>query len=194
MLFRVVEESLGSWISLVVSSFVFGIPHLINPASTLLGAVFISIEAGVLLAAAYMVTRRLWLAMGFHMAWNYTQSGIFSGIVSGSKSSPGPDQEHHRGAAAADGRQFWPGILLDRLPALHHNRRGVAASGDPPRPCRAAVLEARGLGCRSGNDSYYSHSIVPGGFDVTSYTTRETPRTSLMMRVATRARKAWSKG
>jgi membrane protease YdiL (CAAX protease family) len=89
VLFRVVEESLGSWISLVVSSFVFGISHLINPASTLLGAVFISIEAGVLLAAAYMVTRRLWLAMGFHMAWNYTQSGIFSGIVSGSKSSPG---------------------------------------------------------------------------------------------------------
>lgn len=89
VLFRIVEESLGSWISLVVSSFVFGISHLINPASTLLGAVFISIEAGVLLAAAYMVTRRLWLAMGFHMAWNYTQSGIFSGIVSGSKSSPG---------------------------------------------------------------------------------------------------------
>src|SRR5258706_1183827 len=30
----------------------------------------------------------------------------------------------------------------------------------------------------------YSHSIVPGSFDVTSYTTRLTPLTSLMMRVA----------
>ena len=30
----------------------------------------------------------------------------------------------------------------------------------------------------------YSHSIVPGGFHVTSYTTRLMPRTSLMMRVA----------
>ena len=30
----------------------------------------------------------------------------------------------------------------------------------------------------------HSHSIVPGGFDVTSYTTRLTPLTSLMMRVA----------
>jgi hypothetical protein len=27
----------------------------------------------------------------------------------------------------------------------------------------------------------HSHSIVPGGFDVTSYTTRLTPLTSLMM-------------
>jgi hypothetical protein len=30
----------------------------------------------------------------------------------------------------------------------------------------------------------YSHSIVPGGLLVTSYTTRFTPFTSLMMRVA----------
>ena len=29
----------------------------------------------------------------------------------------------------------------------------------------------------------YSHSMVPGGFPVMSYTTRLTPRTSLMMRL-----------
>ena len=88
-LFRIVEEWLGSWVSVVVSSLVFGLVHLANPASTLTGALFISVEAGLLLAAAYMVTRRLWLAMGFHMAWNFTQSGIFSGVVSGSDSAPG---------------------------------------------------------------------------------------------------------
>ena len=89
VLFRIVEESLGSWISLAVSSLVFGLVHLMNPAATLMGAVFISAEAGVLLAAAYMLTRRLWMSMGFHVAWNYTQSGIFSGIVSGGDSQPG---------------------------------------------------------------------------------------------------------
>jgi len=88
-LFRIVEEALGSWISLLVSSFVFGFMHLLNPEGTVMGAVFISIEAGLLLAAAYMVTRRLWLSIGFHMGWNYTQSGIFSGIVSGGDSDPG---------------------------------------------------------------------------------------------------------
>ena len=40
----------------------------------------------------------------------------------------------------------------------------------------------------------YSHSIVPGGLLVTSYTTRLTPLTSLMMRVAVRPRNAMSKG
>jgi hypothetical protein len=40
----------------------------------------------------------------------------------------------------------------------------------------------------------HSHSIVPGGFDVTSYTTLFTPLTSLMMRVAVAPRNAMSKG
>ncbi len=89
VLFRIVEEWLGSWISLVVSSLVFGLVHLMNPAATVMGAVFISVEAGVLLAAAYMLTRRLWMSMGFHIAWNYTQSGVFSGTVSGGYVEPG---------------------------------------------------------------------------------------------------------
>ena len=40
----------------------------------------------------------------------------------------------------------------------------------------------------------YSISMVPGGFDVTSYSTRFTPFTSLMMRVAVSARKSWLNG
>lgn len=89
VLFRVLEEWMGSWVALALSSLVFGLMHLINPAATLTGALFISVEAGLLLAAAYMLTRRLWMSMGLHMAWNYTQSAIFSGIVSGSDSAPG---------------------------------------------------------------------------------------------------------
>jgi len=36
-----------------------------------------------MLAAAYMLTRRLWLCIGIHFAWNFTQGGIFSAAVSG---------------------------------------------------------------------------------------------------------------
>jgi hypothetical protein len=80
--------------------------HLLNPAGTVMGAVFISIEAGLLLAAAYMVTRRLWLGIGFHIAWNYTQSAIFSGIVSGSDSAPGLIRASIDGPAALTGGSF----------------------------------------------------------------------------------------
>ncbi|MBL8370859.1 MAG: CPBP family intramembrane metalloprotease [Burkholderiaceae bacterium] len=89
VLFGAVEQWLGSWAALVVSSLVFGLTHLINPQGTLEGALFIAVEAGILLAAAYMLTRRLWMSIGFHMAWNYTQSAIFSGIVSGNDAQPG---------------------------------------------------------------------------------------------------------
>jgi membrane protease YdiL (CAAX protease family) len=89
VLFLSVEKWFGSWVALVVSSLVFGLTHLVNPQATIEGALFIAVEAGVLLAAALMLTRRLWLCIGFHMAWNYTQSAIFSGIVSGNEAEQG---------------------------------------------------------------------------------------------------------
>jgi membrane protease YdiL (CAAX protease family) len=106
VLFRIVEEWLGSWISLAISSLVFGLVHLMNPEATLTGAIFISVEAGILLAAAYMLTRRLWMSMGFHFAWNFTQSGIFSGVVSGSESAPGLVKPVIDGPALLTGGQF----------------------------------------------------------------------------------------
>ena len=89
VVFRSVETWFGSWAALVVSSLGFGLTHLINPQGTLEGSLFIAVEAGILLAAAFMLTRRLWLSMGFHVSWNYTQSAIFSSIVSGNASSQG---------------------------------------------------------------------------------------------------------
>jgi membrane protease YdiL (CAAX protease family) len=89
VLFCSVEKWFGSWAALVVSSLVFGLTHLLNPQGTIEGVLFIAVEAGILLAAAFMLTRRLWLSIGFHLAWNYTQSAIFSGIVSGNEVQQG---------------------------------------------------------------------------------------------------------
>ena len=83
VLFRLLEASLGSWIALAISAAVFGVGHLANPNASPFAALAIALEAGVLLAAAFMLTRRLWLAIGIHAAWNFTQSGIFSVPTSG---------------------------------------------------------------------------------------------------------------
>jgi membrane protease YdiL (CAAX protease family) len=87
VVFRILEQWLGSWIALAISAAIFGALHLLNPGATLLNAAAISIEAGVLLAAAFMLTRRLWLCIGIHIAWNFTQGGVFSVAVSGGKST-----------------------------------------------------------------------------------------------------------
>ena len=83
VLFRIVEEWLGSWPALLASALVFGLLHLMNPNATLIAGVAIALEAGIMLAAAYMLTRRLWLAIGIHFAWNFTQGGVFGVAVSG---------------------------------------------------------------------------------------------------------------
>jgi len=83
VIFRIAEESLGSWLALVLSAALFGAIHLLNQNATLLSGVAIMLEAGVLLAAAYMLTRRLWFPIGMHVAWNFVQGGVFGVAVSG---------------------------------------------------------------------------------------------------------------
>jgi uncharacterized protein len=81
--FRYAEDWLGSWAALGLSAAIFGALHIGNPNATLLAAFAITIEAGIMLAAIYMITRRLWAAMGLHFAWNFTQGGIYGIAVSG---------------------------------------------------------------------------------------------------------------
>ncbi len=81
--FRLTQEWFGSWVALIVSSLVFGFVHWGAEGATLQGLVSISLWAGVLLSATYLLTGRLWLGIGLHAAWNYTQGTVYSGIVSG---------------------------------------------------------------------------------------------------------------
>lgn len=83
-LFRILEEWTGTWIALVLSGVVFGAIHLTNPDASAWGALAIALEAGGLLGAAYVATRSLWLPIGIHIAWNFTQGSLFGAQVSGS--------------------------------------------------------------------------------------------------------------
>jgi len=83
LVLRLLEKLVGTWWALAATSAFFGLAHLMNPDSTLFAAFAIACEAGILLGAAYLVTRRLWLAIGLHSAWNFTQGWVFSIPVSG---------------------------------------------------------------------------------------------------------------
>ena len=83
VVFRIVSERLGDRAALAISAALFGALHAANPGATLISSVAIALEAGVLLAAAFMVTRQLWLPIGMHAAWNFTEGGVFGASVSG---------------------------------------------------------------------------------------------------------------
>jgi membrane protease YdiL (CAAX protease family) len=85
ILFRWIEEFGGSWLALLVTSALFGCAHLLNPHASPIAALGIAFEAGLMLGAAYMLTRSLWLPMGLHAAWNFAQGEIYDIPVSGMK-------------------------------------------------------------------------------------------------------------
>lgn len=90
IIFRLLERSLGSWLAIILSALVFGLLHLTNPGATLAGALAIALEAGILLGAAYMLTRSLWLAIGIHWAWNYFEGPFFGATISGAGAAAKP--------------------------------------------------------------------------------------------------------
>ncbi|WP_271077466.1 CPBP family intramembrane glutamic endopeptidase [Aurantiacibacter sp. MUD61] len=71
---RWLEEFTGTWIALAISALVFGFLHAGNDNATFFSSLAISIEAGILLGAAYILTRSLWLAIGIHAGWNVVQA------------------------------------------------------------------------------------------------------------------------
>jgi membrane protease YdiL (CAAX protease family) len=73
ILFRILEKSFGTWLSMVVASVIFGFQHLLYPGQTLLSASAQTIEVGILFCSLYVVTRRIWIIFGFHFAWNFIQ-------------------------------------------------------------------------------------------------------------------------
>jgi membrane protease YdiL (CAAX protease family) len=85
VLYRIVEEGLGSWIALLFSALLFGAAHLHNPGATLWAGLAIAIEAGILLALIYLVTRSLWVCIGLHAAWNFVQGTVYGIPVSGTR-------------------------------------------------------------------------------------------------------------
>ena len=85
IVFRMSEEGLGSIIALVFSSLLFGLVHIGNDNSSLVAAIAIAIEAGLLLSAVYMLTRSLWMAIGVHWSWNFFEGPVFGTPVSGNR-------------------------------------------------------------------------------------------------------------
>src|ERR1044072_9728140 len=81
-----------------------------------------------------------------------------------------------------------PLVVGDELGADGGSRdcEGEESSGERNLPC------AHRETCRPAAERRfrYSHSIVGGGFELTSYATRLTPRTSLMIRFEMRPRRS----
>lgn len=85
VLFRLLEEKLGSYVAIIVSSLVFGLLHITNPNASFWIAITLSLQAGFLLSIAFVYSRSLWFPIAIHFAWNFVQAGIFGVNLSGNE-------------------------------------------------------------------------------------------------------------
>jgi hypothetical protein len=82
-IYRITEEWLGTWWAVAISALLFGLIHLTSAGATLFGAAAVALQAGILLAAAYALTHRLWLALGLHTLWDFANDGVFGVGIAG---------------------------------------------------------------------------------------------------------------
>ncbi len=83
ILFAILEEITGSLLAIAISAAAFGLAHAANPGATPFAIFALSMELGGMLALAYMLTRNVWIAVGVHAGWNFTQSFILGAQNSG---------------------------------------------------------------------------------------------------------------
>jgi membrane protease YdiL (CAAX protease family) len=81
ILFRQVERLLGTWLTLLLVTMCFGIVPLFGANEEPLAALANAIDAGLVFSAMFIVTRRLWAAIGMHVAWFFAQTS-FNGVPS----------------------------------------------------------------------------------------------------------------
>src|SRR6266487_1517488 len=114
ILFRLLERGLGSWIALAISALTFGWFHIANPDASWISSLAIALEAGITLAAAYMLTRNLWLCIGLHWGWNFFEGTVFGYNVSGNSPSV-LVQSYTNGPSIWTGGDFGPEAGLVNL-------------------------------------------------------------------------------
>lgn len=107
-LFRVLDDGFGTAMALLVSALIFGLLHAMNPSATVVSTAAIALEAGVLLGAAYAFSGNLWLPIGIHLGWNFTEGGLFGVSVSGFKAGNGLFSVALAGPTLLTGGRFGP--------------------------------------------------------------------------------------
>ena len=83
IIFRVLEEGVGTYAALAMSALFFGFGHMFNPHASWVSSVAISLEAGFMLGCAYTWARSLWFPIGIHWAWNLFEGPVLGAPVSG---------------------------------------------------------------------------------------------------------------
>ena len=132
VIFRQIDERWNTWTALIVSALLFGFMHIPNDGATWWSSIAIALEAGLMLGVAYKWSGTLWLPIGIHWAWNFTQGTIFGAAVSGTEAGNSVLEVNAYGPDIVTGGAFGPeasiiavffGLLLTIVFIFNYHRR-----------------------------------------------------------------------
>lgn len=149
-------RSIGFWPAGVLLSILFALVHVRNPGETLMGLIAVG-GFGLFFCVTLYATGNLWMAVGFHMAWDWAES-FFYGVA-----NSGTHMAGHLLDAAASGPAWLsggtagpegsvltlvtlagaaflvtPGVLTATIVKYLHRRDGVRhVGGGPSKSARA---------------------------------------------------------
>jgi uncharacterized protein len=72
IIYRILEEWIGTYRALLFAAILFSLPHLSNDNVSVL-SVFLLLVFGFTHGIMYTYTKRLWLPFAFHLGWNFAQ-------------------------------------------------------------------------------------------------------------------------
>lgn len=80
IVFRILEQQIGTRIALLIFIVLFAIFHINARGATFISVGATAMNAGLMLPAAYVFSRNLWLPVFLHFGWDFAEPGIFGGI------------------------------------------------------------------------------------------------------------------
>ncbi|MDO6433501.1 CPBP family intramembrane metalloprotease [Flavitalea sp. BT771] len=72
IIYRILEDWMGTYWALLLMSILFMIEHLANDNISVL-SIFLILSFGFAHGTMYLYTKRLWLPFAFHLGWNFAQ-------------------------------------------------------------------------------------------------------------------------
>ncbi len=80
IVFRLLEEQTGTAMALFIFIVLFAGLHVNVKGATVISVGATAMQAGLMLPAAYVFSRNLWLPIFLHFGWDFAEPGIFGGI------------------------------------------------------------------------------------------------------------------
>jgi membrane protease YdiL (CAAX protease family) len=115
VLFRLIEEQLGTYTALAILILLFALLHINSKGATLLSVCATAIQAGFMLPAAFVFGRSLWLPIFLHFGWDFAEPGIFGGINPGTSIAQGLFTSKITGSALITGSDTGPHNSIQSL-------------------------------------------------------------------------------